>query len=140
MQELRAEIRHPRRVVCHPIRQSLQATLPNPLQLFPLGPGRRLFVQKDRDLQFIPDTLADHASQLHTILHADATNRHKRHHIRRPDARMFAMMVSEIDQLGGHPRHLIGHLGHGIGPTGKGYDGPVMVRILRFIQQDNAGD
>jgi len=53
---------------------------------------------------------------------------------------MFTMMAPQIDQLRSESRHLKGHFGDGIGPSGKGDHRTMMIRIVRLIQQGYAWD
>ena len=134
--------------------QSLVLAPANLGEVAALGPGGSGFVEIHRNGQLPGHTVPQAAGQLGAVLHAHPFHGHEGHHVRGPHARMGAVLLAHVDDLGGFRdagkgpgQHRLGlahegdHRAVGVSPrihvqdfdTGHGGDGVPHLLDLRGI-------
>ena len=102
-----ADIRPPRRIRVRRLTQTLKLPAPHVFQIHPVRPRRRRLVEVHRHAKPPPDLQPRLPRQHRTLRQRNPADRHKRHHVRRPDSRMHPTLLRQIDQLRrpAHPAH-----------------------------------
>jgi hypothetical protein len=106
-------------------------------QVAPLRAAGGVFIEVDRDAQFITDASADLAGELRAVLHRDTCDRDERAHVHRPEPRMFTAMPGHVDQFGGLPRAAKSRFSDGRRITDEGYNGAVGALAGIDVEQSN---
>ena len=94
-----------------------------------------MFVQEDRNPEFVPDSFAETTGQVYAVLHRCALEGDKGHYVRGSDAGVDALMPAEIDSFGGGANGLKRGFLNGPGLAGKSQDRPMVVGIACVVQQ-----
>ena len=104
-------------------------------QVLAFGAGGGLFIQVDRDAKLLADALPQAAGDGHTFRHADTRDGHEGHHIAGADARVLALVLVQVDQLGGFSNRPEGGLFDLLRRADKGQHGAVVIQVGVPVEQ-----
>ena len=99
------------------------------------GTGRRLAVQVDRDAQLLADPPAQPPGQLDAVLHGGTLHRHEGADVGGAHARVLALVLGHVDQLGRLADQPEGGLDDGVRRPGEGDHRAVGGRAGIDVQQ-----
>ena len=120
------------------LRQALVLAPPHLGQVAALGARGGGFVEVDRDGELFRHARAQASRQLGAILHAQAFHGDKGHHVGSSHARMGAMLLAHVDDLGGFGDAREGTLQHRLGLAHKGDHRAVRVGTRIHIKDAHA--
>ena len=117
---------------------ALKLAVTNVFQVNTVFSDGGILVIINRDVERIRDTLAKPARHLDALLHGYAGDWHKRHNIGRSHARVFALMMVEVDQLRRPGNAEVGGFFNRLGCADKRQNGAVMVNIRVPVEHTDA--
>ncbi len=121
----------------HLFEQRLELAAAYVFEVHTLGPPGRRFVKVDGNLQLVPDLAAHALGELDAILQRHALDGDKRHHVRRPYARVHALVPGQVDERRRFFNRAEGGIGHRRGRPDEGQHRAVMIGVRSAIQQDH---
>ena len=109
-------------------------------EIHAVGARGRAFVEEDGDAEFLADACAEGAGEDDAVLHRRAFERDEGADVGGADARVFAGVVVQVDQLGGlgDPRER--RAGRARDRRGEGDHGAVVRRVAGDVEDDGALD
>ena len=113
---------------------ALKLPAPDILQVFAVLADGGIFVEVDRNVQSLCHAFAEPPRHLDTFLHGDARDRHKWDDIGGAHARMFALVLVEVNQLRRLGDAKVCGFFHRFGRPDKGQDRAVVVHVGMPVQ------
>ena len=110
---------------------------PDPGQVDPFGRGGGGFIQVHWQIELGGHPLTQLLSQDNALGRRDALQRHQRHHIGCADARVFAAVLVEVDQLCCLRNGVEGCLQNVLRRASEGDHAAVVVRVRTVVEQGN---
>ena len=120
--------------------EPLVLTFADVFEIGAFGTSCRRFIQIDGDAEFVPDALTQPFGQCDAIVHAGATERDERDHVRRADARMRARVAVQVDQFGGGLDGAEGGVLHRERRTCQRQHRAVVVEVGGTVEQSDLAD
>ena len=107
-------------------------------EVLAVGARGGALVQEDRNAEFIADALAEGAREGDAVVHGGALERNERADVGGADARVFAGVRVEVNELGGLGDATEGGVHGGLGGGDDGHDRPIVRRIAGHIEDSDA--
>ena len=135
-----AEIRRPFRVGADRFPQAFELTPPDKGKVDAVRPRRGQLVQIGRYRKLVGDLLGQSLGNLDALLHRHAGNRHERHDVGRTHARVLALVLVQVNQLGRDPDRPESGVEHRFRLADEADDRAIVVRVHLLVEHRNAVD